>query len=237
MAFAPVLLITGFLLAFAAIVYFAFRSSRKYQTEKEQQLRTLGFTAPDSAPTRLQARVETLYLNQEGAELALENVYHRQELDQEIYLFNLYNTKGEGTELGEEIFGMISSQLALPNFSLITIPDFDRDSLIGGLMDKMLDKVMVFAQKRLGLQLVEFPDRPEYQDRFAVFGRDPHAVRDFLRDNRLVSLRNDPLPLQIAGSGDFLTVDFSMSGSYGDERQDLISQYNKFREISRIFMN
>lgn len=132
---------------------------------------------------------------------------------------------------------MISSQLALPNFSLITIPDFDRDSLIGGLMDKMLDKVMVFAQKRLGLQLVEFPDRPEYQDRFAVFGRDPHAVRDFLRDNRLVSLRNDPLPLQIAGSGDFLTVDFSMSGSYGDERQDLISQYNKFREICRIFMN
>ncbi|MFN2281880.1 MAG: hypothetical protein ACK2TZ_08465 [Anaerolineales bacterium] len=237
MSFASALLITGFFLFFAAIVYFAFRSSRKYQSEKEQQLQTLGFQAPDSAPTRLQSRVEALYLNQEDAELALDNIYHRKELDQELYIFNLYNTKGEGTELGEEIFGMISSQLALPNFSLITIPDFDRDSLIGGLMDKMLDKVMAFAQKRLGLQLVEFPDRPEYQDRFAVFGRDPAAVRDFLRDKWLDSLRSDPLPLQIAGTGDFLTIDFSMSGSYGDENHDMISQYNKFREVCRIFMS
>jgi hypothetical protein len=237
MSIVPALVVLGFILVFAAIVYFAFSSSRKYQTEKHQQFTTLGFQAPESTPTQLQARVDDLYLKHEQGELALENVYYRRELDQELYVFNLYSTKGEGTELGQEIFGMISNQLALPNFSLITIPDFDRDSLIGGLMDKLLDKVMVMAQKHLGLQLVDFPDRPEYQDRFAVFGRDPAAVRDFLGRNRLASLQSGSLPLQIAGSGDFLTVDFSVSGSYGDENHDLISQYNKFQEVCRIFMS
>ncbi len=237
MSVAPGVLVLGFILIFAAILYFAVTSSRKHQAEKNQQLLTLGFQAPESAPSQLQSRVEDLYLSQENAELALNDVYYRRELEQDLYIFTLYNTKREGTELGEEIFGMISSQLALPHFSLTTLPDFDRSSLMGGLMDKMLDKVMLMAQKHLGLGLVEFPQRPEYQDRFAVFGRDPSAVRDFLRDQRLAALEDETLPLQISGNGDFLTVDFSLSGTYGDEAQDLIAQYNKFREICRIFMN
>ncbi|MEJ2447340.1 MAG: hypothetical protein P8Y37_05285 [Anaerolineales bacterium] len=236
MSLIPALLVLSFLLVFAAIVFFAFRSSHRYQAELDQQIQTLGFQAPESTPTRLQSRVEDLYLNQKEGELALENVYYRKELDQDLYIFNLYNTQGEGSELGQDIFGMISSQLALPHFSLITIPDFDHDSLIGSLMDKMLDKVMDLAQNHLGLERVEFPDQPDYQDRFAVFSRYPAAAMDFLIENRLSSLRNESLPLQIAGSSDFLTVDFSISSAASNNNQDLIAQYNKFRDISRIFM-
>jgi hypothetical protein len=237
MSFLPVLVVLGFLLLFAAIVFFALRSSGNYQAEMNQQIQTLGFQPPESAPARLQSRVEDLFQKREGGELALENVYFRKELDQDLYIFSLYNTQGEGTELGQDIFGIISSQLSLPHFSLITIPEFDRGSLVGGLMDKLLDKVMNMAQKHLGLQLIEFPDQPEYQDSFAVFGQNPETVREFLGKNRLGSLRSDALPLQIAGSGDFLTVDFSVSSTAGENKQDLISQYNRFREISRIFMN
>jgi len=39
-----------------------------------------------------------------------------------------------------------------------------------------------------------------------------------------------------AANGDFLTVDFSISSAASNGSQDLIAQYNKFRDISRIFM-
>ena len=69
-----------------------------------------------------------------------------------------------------------------------------------------------------------------------VFGRNPSAVREFLERTPLSSLRDLPLPVQISGSGDLLTVDFSVSGTYGEESEDLISQFNTFREITRVFM-
>jgi hypothetical protein len=237
MSFPPALLVLGFILIFAAIVVLAIRSSRRYQAEKHHHITTLGFEAPSSEPSRLQTRVEDLYRRHQKGKLALENVYFRRELDQDLYIFDIYNTSGEGSELGQEVFGMISSQLALPHFSLTTIPDFDRNSLIGGLMDTLLDKVMDLAEKHLDLERVDFPDRPEYQDRFVAFGRDPYAVRELLSRSRLGSLESETLPVQIAGSGDFLTADFSVATASSNESQDLISQYHKFLEISRIFMN
>lgn len=232
----PQLVILGFILLFGLTVFLLIRTSRKAQAEKNQQIGVLGFQAPTSPPAGLQSRVEALYRTGEAQELVLQGVYHRRDLEGDLYLFDLFNAGGDGTELGQEIFGLVSDQLALPRFSLTTLPDFNRDSLLGGLMDALLDSVMTLAEKHLGMVQVEFPDRPDLADRLVAFGRDPHAVRQLLERLPLGLLRDYKLPIQISGSGDFLAVDFSISGTSGAEGEDLLSQYQHFQEILRAFI-
>lgn len=234
MSFPPELLALGVVLIFGLLLFFAIRTSRQQQLDQENQLRGLGFTALESPPPELERRVGEIYQTQGEREIQLGQVYHRRELDQDLYFFDA-DTSGDSSELGSEIFGMISSRLALPRFSLVTLPDFDRDSLIGGLVDKLLDSVMSFAEGYLQLERIEFPDRPELDDQVLLFGRDPSTVREMIDRVGIYSLRSTKLPLQIAGSGDFLTVDFSTTINPDQPDQDLASRYQTFIHIARSF--
>lgn len=236
MSFPPQLLALGVILIFAVLVLLVIRTSRRERNLQEHQLRQLGFEPLEAAPLELERRVEELYQTREDRRIKLWQVYHRHELDQDLYLFDAEDTRGESSELGSEVFGVISSQLALPLFSLVTLPDFDRASLIGGLMDKLLDKVMGYAEGYLGLERVDFSDRPEMDDRVVLFGRDPFAAREMIDRVGLYTLQTSKLPLQIAGSGDFLTVDFSTSASLNQTDDDLVSRYQTFVQIARAFM-
>jgi hypothetical protein len=236
MSFPPELLALGVVLIFGLILFFVIRTSRRQQLEQENQLQGLGFTALESPPPELERRVGEIYQTKGEREIHLWRVYHRQELDQDLYLFDAADTGGDSSELGSEIFGLISTRLALPRFSLVTLPDFDRDSLVGSLMDKLLDKVMSFAEGYLQLERIEFPDRPDLDDQVILFGRDPFAVREMIERVGIYSLRSSKLPLQIAGSGDFITVDFSTSSSPDQSDQDLASRYQTFVQITRNFM-
>jgi len=236
MSFPPEFLAAGVILIFGIIIYLMILSSRRQQNEQEYQLRQLGFEPLETSPPELERRVEELYQTSRSREIDLWSVYHRRDLDGDQYLFNAADTREESSELGSEVFGLISNQLALPRFSLITVPAFDRSSLIGGLMDKLLDSVMAYAEKHLGLRRIEFPDQPEMDDLVIVFGRDPDAVRDMLDRVGTAALRNTDLPVQIAGSGDFLTVDFSTASSLNQAGQGLATSYQIFTQISRNFM-
>lgn len=236
MSFPPELLALGILFIFGTIVFLLVRTSRIQKADQDNQLHQLGFQVLESAPPELERRVEELYRSGGEREVTLWRVYHRRELDQDLYLFDAADTHGDSSELGSEIFGIISSQLALPRFSLVTLPDFDRASLIGGLMDKLLDKVMSYAERYLQLQRIEFPDRPEMDDKVVLFGQDPAAVREMLDRAGFNSFRTGDLPVQIAGSGDFLTVDFSTANSLNQPGQDLVTRYQTFVEIARRFM-
>lgn len=235
MSFPPELLALGVILIFGMLLFFAIRTSRRQQLEQDHQLQGLGFSALDSPPPELERRVREIYQTKEGQEIQLWRVYYRRELDQDLYLFDA-DTSGESSEQGSGVFGLISSRLALPRFSLVTMPDFDRDSLIGGLMDKLLDKVMSFAEGYLQLERIEFPDRPELDDQLILFGRDSYAVREMIDRVGIYSLTSNKQSLQIAGSGDFITVDFSTPSSPDQADQDLASRYQTFVHIARSFM-
>lgn len=237
MSFPTELLALGLVLIFGLILFFAIRTSRRQQLEQENQLQGLGFTALESPPPELERRVEEIYQTKGEREIQLWRVYHRRELNQDLYVFDAADTSGDSSELGSEIFGMISNQLALPRFSLVTLPDFDRNSLIGGLMDKLLDKVMSFAEGYLQLERIEFPDRPELDDEIILFGRDSIAVREMIDRVGIYALRSTKQSLQIAGSGDFITVDFSTPSSPDQPTQDLASRYQTFVQIARSFMD
>lgn len=236
MSFPPELLALGVLFLFGTIVFLMIRASRRERNEQVNQLSQLGFEPLENAPPELERRVKELHQTDKDQEIKLWQVYHRREFDRDLYLFDVADTRGEGSELSSEVFGIISNRFALPRFSLVTLPDFDQAGLIGNLMDKLLEKIMSYAERRLQLQRIEFPDRPELDDQMILFGRNPPAVREMLDRIGHQILRSSQLPVQIAGSGDFLTVDFSTSSSFNQLGEDLASRYQTFIQISRAFM-
>ena len=237
MSIPPALLALGILLIFGIIVVLMIRTSQREKLDQENQLRQLGFTPLQTVPLELKRRLGDLYDPTGEREIQVWQVYQRREMDQDLYVFDAVDTRGDDSEIGTEMFGVISSQLVLPRFSLITLPSFDRDSLMGRLMDKVLDKVMSFAEGRLQLEKVELPDRPGQDDRMVVFGQDPDAVREMLDRVRITNIRTGDLPVQIGGIGDLLTVDFSSDSDINQTGHDLASRYQTFVEISRRFMD
>ena len=236
MSFPPQLLALGVILLFGLALYLAIRTSRRHQSEADHQLQQLGFHPLESSPPELERRVEELYQTKGEREIDIWRVYHRHELDEDLFLFDAVDTRGDGSEMGSGVFGMISPNLALPRFSLVTMPGFNRDSLIGGLMDKLLDKVMDYAEGYLQLERVDLTDHPDQDDQVVLFGRSPTAVREMLDRVGLYSLLRNSIPLQIAGSGEFITVDISMSNNPNQPEENLVSRYQTCVEITRRFM-
>jgi len=236
MSFLPVLLALGVILIFATIVFLAIRASRNMTAEKVHLARTLGFEIAPTLPINLANRAEELFQIREDQAITLENVFSRRELDQEFFIFDLHDSSEDDSAVGKDVFGVISRELALPRFSLTTLPGFNSEGLLGGLMEKLLDKILALAGKYQGLSRIEFPDQPEIGDQLIVFGRDEFAVRELLRGIHLDTLITNQSPIHIAGNGDFLTVDFSIPYPSSSTESDLISQYQQFTQIVRTFM-
>jgi hypothetical protein len=236
MSLTPALLALLVILVFVSIVVLMIKASRKIVAEKTHLALSLGFEQPPELPLQLATRVEELYRRKDGQAVYIDGVYHKSELNQELFIFDVRGSAGNDSEMGSEVFGVISRELALPRFSLITMPGFSREGLLGGLMDKLLDKVLELAEKYQGLSRIEFPDRPDFDEQVIVFGRDEYAVRELLRGVHLGTLAAGQSPFHIAGSGDFLTVDFSLPSSSSSSENDLISHYQQFTQIYRVFL-
>jgi hypothetical protein len=237
MSFVPLLMAIAVILIFAGIVYAIIRTSRKSHQIKLQQLSYLGFQLLEEPHPTLQDRVEQVYRLRGKGEISLRDVYYRRELDQDLYIFDMINTSGDDSEMGTEVFGVISRELALPRFSITTLPGFSKEGLVGSMMDKLLDKVMDLAGRYQGFSRLEFPDQPGLDDRFVIFGQDEYALRELVSRISLPSLQQDSLIYTVAGSGDFLTVDFNYSSSAETHKMNLDSRYRYFRQIVNIFMD
>lgn len=229
------LLIILAILLFVIILLFAIRYSGKSRGEKTIQAQILGFEPLVEPPPQLMSRLEKLYHNEGKQTLELRNLYHRREFDRDLYLFDLVNTHNEDASMGREVFGVISRQLALPRFSLASLPPLDTQRMLGNLMDKMLDKLFDWAGKHQGFIRVEFPDQPEFDERFVVFGRDDYAIRNLLSGVNTSTLSRSKTPLQLAGSGDFLTIDYSYTNSLNNQNSDLRTQYQQFMDLVQTF--
>jgi hypothetical protein len=152
MSFPAELLALGVIALFGVILFLVIRTSKRQQSEFDAQLQQLGFNLLESPPPELERRVAELYQTRAEREIELWRVYHRRELDQDLYVFDAVDMSGDSSEVGSAVFSMVSRNLALPQFSMVTMPGFDRDSLLGGLMDKILDKVMNYAEGYLQLE-------------------------------------------------------------------------------------
>jgi len=225
------------ILVFAALLLLAIRASRKQAALKTHQALTLGYEEVTSRPSQLISRAESLYKRAEYQSIQIDQVFSKRAGNQEFFIFDISDTNKDDGDLGSEVFGVISSQLALPHFSLTTLPGFDSGSLIGGLMEGLLNKVLSVAEKYHGLKRIELPDRLDFDQQVIVFGKDQVVVSDLLEGVDLRSITRIAIPIHITGVDDFLTVDFSQMGSFKDPQNDLIAQHREFTRIARYFMN
>ena len=229
------LLIIGIILIFILFVLFAIQATKRTREEKNLRARQLGFEPVVEIPQDLQSRIEDLYQNEKDRTLEIRNLHHRREWEQDLYLFDILDTSDEDSWMGRDVIGVISRNLALPRFSLITIPEFGKDGVLGNLMEKILDKVFKWAANFQRLSRVEFPDQPGFDDRFVVYGRDEHDVRTLFSGSTASGLSNNRLPLKLAGSGDFLIVETAHTTPPKDQYQDLRDLYQACLDLVRLF--
>jgi len=180
MRFQPQLVALLVILIFAALLLLAIRASRRQAAKKKHLALTLGYEEVTSRPSQLINRAESLYKRAEYQSIQIDQVYSKRDGDQEFFIFDISDTNNNDGDLGSEVFGVISSQLTLPHFSLTTLPGFDSSSLIGGLMEGLLNKVLSVAEKYHGLKRIELPGRPNFDQQVIVFGKDQKAVSDLL---------------------------------------------------------
>jgi hypothetical protein len=237
MRFQPQLITLLVILVFAALLLLAIRASQRQTAEKKHQAINLGFEEITSRPSQLINRVEAVYKRGDNHSIQIDQAFSKRDRDQEFFIFDISDSSQDDNELGTEVFGVISNQLDLPHFSLTTLPGFNSDSLLGGIMEGLLNKVLSVAEKYHGLQRIELPDRPGFDEQIIVFGKDQEAVREMLERIDLRSITSIKTPVHITGLNDFLTVDFSQMGSYKDQEHDLISQHREFTRITRYFTN
>ena len=237
MRFQPQLVALLVILIFAALLLLAIRASRRQAVKKKHLALTLGYEEVTSRPSQLISRAESLYKRAEYQSIQIDQVYSKRDGDQEFFIFDISDTNNNDGDLGSEVFGVISNQLTLPHFSLTTLPGFDSSSLIGGLMEGLLNKVLSVAKKYHGLKRIELPDRPNFDQQVIVFGKDQEAVSDLLAGVDLRSITRIATPVHITGVDDLLTIDFSQMGSFKDPENDLIAQHGEFTRIARYFMN
>lgn len=238
MNFTPQLVALLVILLFAALFLLAVRANRRVQIEKTHQALTLGYQEVTTRPSQLLSRMEALYWRGENQGIRVDQVYTKREGEEELFLFDVSRSPSEDNQLGSEVFGVISSQLALPHFSITTLPGFSSDTFLGSIMDSILDNVLSsLSEKYLGMSRIEFPDRPDLDDQLIVFGKDQGAVRDLLERINLDAIIRIKSPLHVAGVDDFLTVDFSQMAAYSSQDSDLIAQQREFSRIYDMFKN
>lgn len=235
MKFLPQLVALLIILVFVIIVLLMIRMGRIKTAEKTHQTSNLGFAPLSDLPPQLASRVDDLYKRKDQQAVYIDQIFQRRELDREYFIFDVSDSHDDDNEMGTEVFGLISPEFDLPRFSLTTLPGFNSDSLLGGLMKALLDKVLQLTERYQGMTRIDLSDKPDFGDQVVVFGSDETAVRELLRGIYFSSLSSSNSPLHIAGQGDFLTVDFSLPSSSGSAEGDLISQYQQFEQIARQF--
>ena len=235
MRFQPELLALLVILVFAALLLLAIRASRRQAAERKHLALTLGYEEMTSRPSQLISRVEALYKRGNNQGIQIDQLYSKKDWEEEFFIFDVSDTNQDDNELGSDVFGVISSDFALPLFSLTTLPGFSGGSLFGGIMEGLLDKVLSFSEGYLQMSRIEFPDKPDFDQQVIVFGKDETAVRELMDRIHLDSIIRIKSPLHIAGLDDFLTVDFSQMSSYSSPDSDLIAQHREFSQILDTF--
>mgnify|MGYP006283755757 FL=1 len=231
----PLIIVVTAALLMLVIVVQALQGRQKKLEAQQARIRSLGFQPREEVPPQLQDRVDRLRRHNLERRLQLRKIYQHHGFHQDFYLVDVEERGDQpGRWMGPETMVVISSQLALPRFTLMTLPDAGAGRAVDSLADRMLSQIFQWAAQALGLQRIEFPERPDFHRRFGVLGRNEGAVRNFFTLEIMDYLTQIDLPIAIEAEGDFLAV----SLTYADDRQrqdHLQDLYRITRDLTRVF--
>lgn len=183
-------------------IFWVIRSDRASRGARERASRALGFT-PFEPPAELIRQIAALHQRPGSSagvdNYRLENVWRKRMADGDVILFDLIDASGDDVNVAEtQAVATLSSALDLPAFAV-----FPRTEIAGPLGD-MANQVMGWLVARFG-DPVDFPQVPEFGQRYFVSSRDPEGTRLFLDESRLRRLASTQL-LAIRAGGELFTV-------------------------------
>ncbi|MDZ7843393.1 MAG: hypothetical protein U5K99_01100 [Anaerolineales bacterium] len=229
------IIVVGAALLLVLIVVLTVKGRQKKQEASAKRARSLGFQLLEEVPIQLQERMEKLVSRGSGKRLELRSVYQQRGFDQDFYLVDVKEHGDDQVSwMGPETMVVISSRLALPRFTVISLPETGEGGVVEGLAEKMLDQVMQWLGKTRGLNQVVFPDQPEFQRRFGLLARNEQSVRHFFSRHLTQYLIQMNQAMGIEAEGDFFAVSLTSPGEKpdGDPLQDL---YRTARDLARAF--
>ncbi len=200
-----VTIVLGVLGVVGAIVALMVRSERKDRRTKLQIGRALGLVPVEPDPEFVR-RLTQLYRGLRAGEggnamdeYEFRNVSVGKLPDGEVFLFDLIDASGgESSRTENQAVAIVSPHLNLPPFAIFPKADIE------GTLPNLANKVLGWVVSKCG-DPVEFPQVPEFGQRYLVSSRDPEAVRRFLDDGRLRRLADTRL-LSIQAGGDIFTL-------------------------------
>jgi hypothetical protein len=181
------------------------RSQRKERETKLRISQSLGFSPMQPTPeilrkiAHLYHAVRTDRNNPDEDKYQLENVATKRMPNCDLFIFDLVDTSGSETSYPEQqAIAVVSPHLNLPAF--LIFPKADIDSSLTTLGNRFLGWVI----SKLG-NVVEFPQYPEFGNKYLVSSPDPEGTRQFLDESRLHHLATTRL-LNIHACGDVFSL-------------------------------
>jgi hypothetical protein len=124
-------------------------------------------------------RLANLHKKFDLQRLEARNVYRRKGSDHQLFLFDLFSIDVESpTRLREAVMAVQSTLLRTPRISITPkLEPSGFPSFLGKMLHPITDAFLSpeFAQ-------IHFERSPEFERRYAVFGQDEEAVKEFLSD-------------------------------------------------------
>lgn len=227
--------VLGVLLVFGLMLAFIIRSERKGRGTKLQISQSLGFTPMSEPPPELIRKINQLYQNIRGnrdepeeVKYELQNVSHKRLADSEMFIFDLINTSGDDDSYTEvQAVAMISHHLSLPN--CVIFPKAD----INGPLTNLGNQVLGWVVSKFG-NPVEFPQFPEFEQRYLVSSPDPDGTRQFLDDSKLRRLAKTRL-LGIHAREDMFTLSHINMSAMSLTRESMSERVNQAMDVFSIF--
>jgi hypothetical protein len=150
--------------------------------------------------------------------------------DCDMVLFDLVDTSGDDTSTTEkQAVAVISHHLHLPPFVI-----FPKLSTEGGLTD-LANRVIGYVVAKFG-QPVEFPEVPEFDQRYFVSSPDPEGTRQFLDESRLRRLAKTGLA-GINACGDIFTLSRIDLAARTIRRETVGERVNQALDVFAIFLS
>ena len=160
-----------------------------------------------------------LFMMSEGGirRLTWRNGFAKPGPEYTLYLVGLTERSGENTShVGGDSLALLSPNLALPQFLALGMDD--RWSQAGtrwkGLAESLLGKFLTGSS---GLQRVEFPERPDFDERFLVFSNDETAIRSLFTNRLLDGILQSGVK-SLRGRGNGLAVSLGGMGTQNRQR-------------------
>lgn len=169
------------------------RAYRRNEEQRKQARRDQGFVEAPEFVEQLTERVRAVHRGW-SSNHQVRDPWRKADWGYELFVFDLRSGSGKSTKLERDQAMVVSSDLAVPRFSLAPKAPGD------GFVAQMANKAIAWVASKFAGQAA-FPEDPSFDVKYFVFGDSEAALRDYFDGRRRGRLAGIEF-LQASGSGD-----------------------------------